>query len=101
MVSGTWSNDQEAQAIVYRTGTDRYSSEVELPLIFSISADSVAGYEFLFSANPSSAYCEIVRWNGAKSDYTSLASENYVGDGGHLGDEWICDIFCGGSGASG
>lgn len=82
----TWPPDQTVSGIVYavnRTGAgtsgygDGCSHEVELHLRGDISTGSSTGYEILFSSPLASlggvAWQEIVRWNGARGDFTYLS----------------------------
>ena len=72
ILSGTWGANQTVSATVFviNRQVDFYG-EVELRIRSSISANSCTGYEIIFSArDDSSAYCEIVRWNGVINDFT-------------------------------
>jgi hypothetical protein len=77
--SMSWRPDQKATAVVSTTSAPLEScfQEVELRLRTAISAHSITGYEinYKFSAD-SSAYMEIVRWNGAVGDFTVLQKFN-------------------------
>ena len=74
-----WKPDQKATAVVYTTGAplDDCSQEVELRLRTVISAHHITGYEvnYKFSTN-STAYMQIVRWDGAFATFTVLQSLN-------------------------
>jgi len=76
----SWKPDQKATAVVSTTGAplDDCSQEIELRLRTVISAHNITGYEvnYKFSTN-SSAYMQIVRWNGAFADFTVL--QNFSG----------------------
>ena len=78
LLAGTWGSDQTVQATV-RVGTRPTSGnykEVELRLRSSLSAHNCTGYECNFSmaANSNNPYAQIVRWNGAVSNFTYLGS---------------------------
>jgi len=77
--SMSWRPDQKATAVVSTTSAPLEScfQEVELHLRTVISAHSITGYEinYKFSAD-STAYMEIVRWNGAVGDFTVLQKFN-------------------------
>jgi hypothetical protein len=74
ILSGTWGANQTVSATVFITNRQvDFYGEVELRVRSSISANSCTGYEVNFSArDDSSAYCEIVRWNGAVKDFTYI-----------------------------
>lgn len=74
ILAGSWGPTQTVTATVYSVGTSNgYYQEVELRLRTSISAHSITGYEILFrTPNNSSAYVQIVRWNGALASFTYL-----------------------------
>jgi hypothetical protein len=76
ILQGTWRPDQSASATVHSVNQKGRSvyEEVELLLRWSLSAHSAKGYEINFRAlNSSESYTEIVRWNGRRGDFTSLA----------------------------
>ncbi len=88
ILTGVWGTNQTVSAIVLVTNRGGYFGEVELRVRSSISAQSITGYEILFSCNDaSSAYVQIVRWNGPLGNFTYLAS--VAGDqyAIHTGDE--------------
>ena len=73
LLTGTWGSNQMASAIVFATNrmSGNVYEEVEIRLRSSLSAHCCSGYEVNFSLRPdSSAYVQIVRWNGALSDFT-------------------------------
>lgn len=74
LLSGTWGPNQSAQATVYTVNQNQnFFEEVEIRLRSAISAHSNTGYEILFRCvTGSSAYVQIVRWNGPRSDFTIL-----------------------------
>jgi hypothetical protein len=73
----SWAQDQKATAVVFATAApiEGCFQEVELRLRTVISPHSITGYEinYKFSAD-SSAYMQIVRWNGPVGDFTALQS---------------------------
>jgi len=73
LLTGTWGPNQTVQATVYTTvaGNSNWE-EVELRVRSTLSAHSCTGYEINFSVNPSNAYVQIVRWNGALGSFTEL-----------------------------
>jgi hypothetical protein len=73
---GTFGATQDASATVRTTNQQGGSvfEEFEILLRWSISANVSRGYEVLFSV--SKLYCEIVRWNGALNNFTSLAQNS-------------------------
>jgi PKD repeat protein len=76
LLKGTWGVDQAVQATVYSINqdTDQFE-EVEIRLRSNITAHSNTGYEINFRClKTSSAYMQIVRWNGALGDFTYLAT---------------------------
>lgn len=77
LLTGNWGSNQTASATVYTTNrpSGNVFEEVEIRLRSSLSAHSCTGYEVLFSLKPdSSAYVQIVRWNGALGDFTYVAA---------------------------
>lgn len=75
VLSGEWGRNQYGKATVFcRNPTDRYFQEVEIRLRSSITPHSCTGYEVFWRAlKTDEGYAEIVRWNGAIGDFTSLA----------------------------
>jgi hypothetical protein len=75
VLSGEWGRNQYAKATVFcRNPTDKYFQEVEIRLRSSITPHSCTGYEVFWRAlKTDEGYSEIVRWNGAIGDFTSLA----------------------------
>ena len=70
LLTGTWADDQMAEATVYFNKSYNYP-EVELRLRSSLSPHVCNGYEIAF-ALPPNAYLLIVRWNGPLGNYTVL-----------------------------
>lgn len=74
VVGGTWGSDQHAKATVHsRNPTADYFQEVQLRLRTIIEPNVCTGYEVFWRCLKSDeGYAEIVRWNGAVGDFTSL-----------------------------
>lgn len=74
VLTGTWTGNQTVQATVSLNNAKDSSGqeEVELRLNTTVTAHSITGYEFDFSAIQSNPYVLIVRWNGALNDFTYL-----------------------------
>ncbi len=74
VLSGAWGPNQLARATVFsRNPTDQYFQEVEIRLRSSMTPHSCTGYEVFFRCLKTDAgYAEIVRWNGAIGEFTSL-----------------------------
>jgi hypothetical protein len=88
LLTGTWSPDQAAKAVVYSIKQDdECYQEVELRLRSSLSPHSCKGYEIIFKASKTShAYLQIVRWNGPFGDFTYLQSRDGAQYGVKTGD---------------
>ena len=74
-----WAPNQKATAVVVTTGTplDNCFQEVELRLRTVIAAHRITGYEINYKfSSDSTAYMQIVRWNGNFGDFTILRSFN-------------------------
>ena len=74
-----WAADQKATAVVSTSGVplDNCYQEVELRLRSVVSPHSITGYEINYKfSNSSTAYMQIVRWNGGFGDFTTLHSYN-------------------------
>ena len=86
VLTGSWSSNQKAQAVVHTVNQNgSIYEEVELRLRTTISAHSITGYEFNFRAtSDGSQYVQIVRWNGPLGNFTFLDSK--TGPGLHDGD---------------
>jgi hypothetical protein len=80
ILTGTWGPNQSVTATVYSNDVENkpaqgYDKEVEIRLRSAISAHSNTGYEVnCRTPNDSYSYIQIVRWNGALGDFTSLKS---------------------------
>jgi predicted RNA-binding protein len=74
VIGGAWGPDQHAKATVYsRNPTAEYFQEVQLRLRTVIEPNVCTGYEVFWRCLKSEeGYAEIVRWNGAVGDFTSL-----------------------------
>src|SRR4029079_13103112 len=67
--------------------TSNLYQEVELQLRHTLSAHSATGYEVLFRClKTSAAYTQIVRWNGARGNFTYLAGATGAQFGVQTGD---------------
>ena len=88
LLTGTWSPDQAATAVVHSINQDdECYQEVELRLRSSLSLHSCKGYEIIFKASKTShAYLQIVRWNGPFGDFTYLQSRDGAQYGVKTGD---------------
>jgi hypothetical protein len=75
VLAGEWGANQHARGVVFsRDPTDRYFQEVEFRLRSAIAPNVCTGYEVFFRClKTGEGYAEIVRWNGAIGDFTSLA----------------------------
>ena len=75
VLAGAWGRNQAVKARVFsRNQTTAYFQEVEIRLRSSIAAHRCTGYEVFWRClQTDEAYAEIVRWNGAIGDFTSLA----------------------------
>lgn len=74
VLKGSWTSDQEAQAqVVTQTPGTECCKEVELRLNTTITSHSITGYELNCSTSNEN-YMELVRWNGALGNFTSLNS---------------------------
>jgi hypothetical protein len=82
LLSGTWGPDQSVTATVFslhQTGGDVYE-EVEIRLRSSLSPNWNEGYEINFRClEGSSAYVQIVRWNGPVGSFTYLVDQKGIG----------------------
>jgi hypothetical protein len=75
ILGGDWGTDQHARAVVFsRNQTETYFQEVQIRLRSTMAPHSCSGYEVIFRClKTENAYVEVVRWNGAVGDWTSLA----------------------------
>ncbi len=95
VVAGTWNPDQTACATarIPQSLTASFE-EIELRLRTTITPGSITGYEINFSASSSSsAYIQIVRWNGPFGSFNYLNTRN--GPGIHTGDRLCASIVTG------
>lgn len=74
VLSGEWGPNQYAKATVFsRNPTDQYFQEVQIRLRSVIEPNNCTGYEVFFRClKTDRGYAEIVRWNGAIGDWTSI-----------------------------
>ena len=77
ILTGPWGPNQAVQAIAHVVSPNaNYFQEIELHLRRAMTAHRATGYEINFGV--SHAYLQIVRWNGARADFTYLGSScNY------------------------
>jgi hypothetical protein len=75
VLSGGWGANQHAKAEVFsRNQTEDYFQEVQIRLRSTLATHRCTGYEVIWRClTTENAYVEIVRWNGAVGDFTSLA----------------------------
>ena len=96
LLTGPWAADQGAQGTVYVSTTPRSSCypEVELHLRGAIAAHVQTGYEISFAVDASSsAYLIIVRWNGARGNFTYLLNKSGSQYGVQNGDVVMATII--------
>ena len=91
ILTGVWGSNQTVTATVYVTNQPNSASgifeELELRLRSSLSAHSCTGYEINFSArSDTSAYSQIVRWNGPLGKFTLINGNSGSGYILHSGD---------------
>jgi predicted RNA-binding protein len=74
VLSGEWGKNQHGKATVYsKNPTAEYFQEVQIRLRTVIEPNNCSGYEVFFRClKTDEGYAEIVRWNGAIGDWTSL-----------------------------
>jgi hypothetical protein len=74
VLAGPWGPNQHAKARVFsRNQTEDHFQEVEIRLRTTIVPHRCTGYEVFWRClKTDNAYAEIVRWNGAAGDFTSL-----------------------------
>ncbi len=77
VLTGAWGPNQHATGIVFsQNPTEDYFQEVQLRLRHTMQPRNCTGYEVFWRCLKSeTAYSEIVRWNGAIGDWTSIARE--------------------------
>jgi hypothetical protein len=88
LLTGTWGPDQAATATVYTVNqNDGCFQEVELRLRSALAPHVSTGYEIGFKASQTtSAYLNIVRWNGPLGDFTYLFKQSGAQYGITTGD---------------
>jgi hypothetical protein len=84
LLTGTWGPNQTAQGTVRNINPKNWLFEdVELRLRSKLSKNSCTGYEILYRATTdSSAYADIVRWNGPLGSFTSITGGGCPGHAG-------------------
>jgi hypothetical protein len=91
----TWQADQKATGVVFALAAplENCSQEVELLLRYRVAAHSITGYEINYKvSSSSSAYMQIVRWNGAVGDFTFLEIFNGAQFGVSNGDTVMATV---------
>lgn len=80
ILKGAWNPNQKATGTVFiDPNSDTGNQEVEFRFRTKISAHLITGYEVTFSCRPPpNAYVQIVRWNGALSDFTYVNNSDTV-----------------------
>jgi hypothetical protein len=75
VLTGEWGKNQHGTATVFsRNPTEDWFQEVQFRLRHTMTARSCTGYEVFWRCLKSdTAYAEIVRWDGAVGNWTSLA----------------------------
>jgi len=88
VIVGPWGKNQHGKAVVFsRNQTEEYFQEVEVRLRSTITPHRCTGYEVFWRClKNENGYAEIVRWNGAIGDFTSLARKQGVAYGVQDGD---------------
>jgi len=78
LVTGTWGPDQTVQVVVKTVNQNNaIFEELEIRLRSTITPHSSTGYEINWSArSDSTAYLQIVRWNGPMGDFTYVCCGN-------------------------
>lgn len=82
VVTGSWAANQAAQGTVYSVNQNgSIFQEVELHLRSTLAPNVNSGYEITFRClkGSSSAYAQIVRWNGPQGSFTYLANQFVTG----------------------
>jgi hypothetical protein len=74
ILSGEWGPNQRASGVAHvENPTEEWFQEVQIRLRSTVKPHSISGYEIFFRCLKGElGYAEIVRWNGAVGDWTSL-----------------------------
>ena len=74
VLTGEWGPNQHGKATAHvENPTDEWFQEVQIRLRRTLEPHSISGYEIFFRCLKGDlGYAEIVRWNGAVGDWTSL-----------------------------
>jgi hypothetical protein len=74
VLSGEWGPNQRAWATAHvENPTEEWFQEVQIRVRHTVKPNSITGYEIFFRALKGElGYAEIVRWNGAVGNWTSL-----------------------------
>lgn len=77
VLTGEWGPNQHGKATAHVTNpTEEWFQEVQIRLRHTLEPHSISGYEIFFRCLKGElGYAEIVRWNGAVGDWTSLQRE--------------------------
>jgi hypothetical protein len=88
ILSGQWGPNQIARGVAHvELPTDEWFQEVQIRLRSTLRPHSITGYEIFFRClQGEQGYAEIVRWNGAIGDWTSLVRHQGPGYGVEHGD---------------
>ena len=74
VLTGEWGPNQHGKATAHvENPTEEWFQEVQIRLRHTLKPNSISGYEIFFRCLKGDlGYAEIVRWNGAVGDWTSL-----------------------------
>jgi hypothetical protein len=74
VLTGEWGPNQHGKATAHvENPTEEWFQEVQIRLRHTLKPNSISGYEIFFRCLKGElGYAEIVRWNGAVGDWTSL-----------------------------
>jgi len=88
VLTGEWGPNQHGKATAHiEKPTDEWFQEVQIRLRHTLKPNSISGYEIFFRCLKGElGYAEIVRWNGAVGDWTSLQRETGPDFGVEHGD---------------
>ena len=77
VMSGSWGPSQTVQATASVVSSDSaLYRELEVLVHFTITAHSASGYEINCSTVSTNPYIQVVRWNGALGNFTSLYGDS-------------------------
>jgi hypothetical protein len=74
ILTGEWGPNQHGKAVAHvENPTEEWFQEVQIRLRCTLKPHYISGYEIFFRClSGENGYAEIVRWNGAVGDWTSL-----------------------------